>query len=205
LWSGAHGVALARHFREAEALSNAQIGDRLGRSPATIKAYFNDPTGEKARAVKSRYQEVCRGWGAYTQARNGKGDAYAYCKACHPGAIEPRWTPEHVRAQAPDGSARHPTVPGAHSGGPVRSIDDPLADAEGVGVEAGAQSGTRAAAEDMDQGPGVAGQLPARVGEGAKIEAGDRGVCVEVRGARDRSGAGRSAGRRVLPRGSPCS
>ena len=31
---------------------------------------------------------VCRGCGAYTQPRNGKGDAYAYCKACHPGAIE---------------------------------------------------------------------------------------------------------------------
>ena len=32
------------------------------------------------------------GCGAYTQPRNGKGDAYAYCKACHPGAIERRWT-----------------------------------------------------------------------------------------------------------------
>ena len=39
---------------------------------------------------------VCRGCGAYTQPRNGKGDAYAYCKACHPGAIEPRWTRERV-------------------------------------------------------------------------------------------------------------
>jgi AraC-like DNA-binding protein len=45
-------VALARHFREAEGLSIAQIGERLGRSPATVKAYFYDPTGEKARAVK---------------------------------------------------------------------------------------------------------------------------------------------------------
>jgi transcriptional regulator with XRE-family HTH domain len=35
-------VALARHFREAERLSIAQIADRLGRSPATIKAYFYD-------------------------------------------------------------------------------------------------------------------------------------------------------------------
>ena len=43
-----------------------------------------DPTGEKARAVKARYVGVCRGCGAYTQPRNGKGDAYAYCKACHP-------------------------------------------------------------------------------------------------------------------------
>ena len=44
-----------------------------------------DPTGEKARAVKARYRGVCRGCGAYTQPRNGKGDAYAYCKRCHPG------------------------------------------------------------------------------------------------------------------------
>ena len=89
-------VALARHYREAEGLSIAQIADRLGRSPATVKAYFYDPTGEKARAVKARYVGVCRGCGAYTQPRNGKGDAYAYCKACHPGAIERRWTRERV-------------------------------------------------------------------------------------------------------------
>lgn len=85
-------VALAHHFREAEGLSILQIAARLGRSPATIKAYFYDPTGEKARAVKARYRGLCRGCGADTQPRNGKGDAYAYCKACHPGAIERRWT-----------------------------------------------------------------------------------------------------------------
>jgi hypothetical protein len=39
---------------------------------------------------------VCRGCGAYTQPRNGKGDAYAYCKACHPGATKRRWTHERV-------------------------------------------------------------------------------------------------------------
>src|SRR3982074_830517 len=89
-------VALARHYREAEGLSISQIADRLGRSPATIKAYFYDPTGEKDRAVKARYEGVCRGGGADTQPRNGKGDAYAYCKACHPGAIERRWTRERA-------------------------------------------------------------------------------------------------------------
>ena len=77
-------VALARHYREFEGLSIRQIADRLGRSPATIKAYFYDPRGEKARAVKARYVGVCRGCGAYTQPRNGKGDAYAYCKAASP-------------------------------------------------------------------------------------------------------------------------
>jgi hypothetical protein len=76
-------VALAGHYREFEGLSIRHIAARLGRSPATVKAYFYDPTEEKARAVKARYQGVCRGCGAYTQPRNGKGDAYADCKVCH--------------------------------------------------------------------------------------------------------------------------
>ena len=80
-----------------EGLSIAQIAERLGRAPATVKGYFYDPTGEKARAVKARYQGVCRGCGAPTQARNGKGDANAYCKACHPGAVARESTREAVR------------------------------------------------------------------------------------------------------------
>jgi len=56
-----------------------------------------DPTGKKAKAVKARYQGICRGCGAPTTARNGKGDAYAYCKQCHPGAIAREWTRERVR------------------------------------------------------------------------------------------------------------
>jgi AraC-like DNA-binding protein len=79
------GVALADHCGEVEGLSIAQIAERLGRSPATVEAYFYDATGERARAVKALYQGVCRGCGAYTQSRKGKGDAYAYCKRCHPG------------------------------------------------------------------------------------------------------------------------
>ena len=107
-------VALARHFREAEGLSIAQIADRLGRSPATVKAYFYDPTGEKARAVKARYQGVCRGCGADTQSRNGKGDAYAYCKACHPGAIERRWTRDRVLAAMRAWHTRYGTLPSSY-------------------------------------------------------------------------------------------
>ena len=89
-------VAIARHLRESEGLPIAQIAARLGRSEATVKGYFYDPTGEKARAVKARYQGSCRQCGAPTQARGGKGDAYAYCKNCHPGAIQARWTRELV-------------------------------------------------------------------------------------------------------------
>ena len=91
-------VALARHYREAEGLSIAQIAERLGRAPATVKGYFYDPTGDKARAVKARYRGVCRSCGAPTAARDGKGDAYEHCKHCHPGAIAPQRTREWVRA-----------------------------------------------------------------------------------------------------------
>jgi hypothetical protein len=107
-------VALARHYRDAEGLSIRQIADRLSRSPATIKAYFYDPTGEKARAVKARYQGLCRGCGAYTQPRNGKGDAYAYCKACHPGAIERRWTRERGLEAMRDWRARYGRLPSSY-------------------------------------------------------------------------------------------
>ena len=91
-----------------------QIAERLGRSPATIKAQFYDPTGEKSRAVNARYIGVCRGCGAYTQARNGKGDAYAYCKACHPGAIERRWTRERVLAAMIEWRARYGRLPSSY-------------------------------------------------------------------------------------------
>jgi hypothetical protein len=90
-------VALARHYRDVEGLSIAKITRRLDRAPATVKAYLYDLTGEKVRAVKRRYQGVCRGCGAPTAARPGQGDAYEYCKRCHPGAIAPTRTRESVR------------------------------------------------------------------------------------------------------------
>ena len=98
-------VALARHFRDAEGLSIAQIADRLGRSPATIKAYFYDPTGEKARAVKGALRRRVPRLRRVHPARNGKGDAYRYCKRCHPRAIQPRYR----RFPYPQGLARQPT------------------------------------------------------------------------------------------------
>jgi hypothetical protein len=107
-------VALARHYREFEGLPIAQIAERLGRSPTTIKAYFYDPTGGKARAVKARYVGACRGCGAETQPRNGKGDAYAFCKACHPGAIERRWTRQRVLAAMHAWQARYGRLPSSY-------------------------------------------------------------------------------------------
>jgi hypothetical protein len=57
---------------------------------------------------------VCRGCGAYTQPRNGKGDAYAYCEACHPGAIERRWTRERVLAAMREWRERYGRLPSSY-------------------------------------------------------------------------------------------
>jgi DNA-binding NarL/FixJ family response regulator len=46
-------VAHAQHFRESEGLSIAEIAVRLGRSPATIKAYFYDPSEASKRPADS--------------------------------------------------------------------------------------------------------------------------------------------------------
>jgi hypothetical protein len=57
---------------------------------------------------------VCRGCGAYTQARNGKGDADRYCKRCRPGAIAPRWTRECVLEAMRDWRDRYGRLPTSH-------------------------------------------------------------------------------------------
>ena len=64
--------------------------------------------------MKARYVPVCRGCGAYTQPRNGKGDAYAYCKACHPGATERRWTREAVLAAMREWRDRYGRLPSSY-------------------------------------------------------------------------------------------
>jgi hypothetical protein len=105
---------LARHYRDQEGLSLVEIARRLGRADATIKSYLYDPTGDKARAVKARYRGVCRGCGAPTAPRNGKGDAYAYCKRCHPGAIAREWTRERVREAMRAWQARYGAAPSSY-------------------------------------------------------------------------------------------
>ena len=63
-------VALARHFRESEGLSNAEIAESLGRMPSTIKAYFYDPTGEKAKRYPGKHR--CARCGSRPMPGNGR-------------------------------------------------------------------------------------------------------------------------------------
>jgi hypothetical protein len=64
-------VALARHYRDNERPLDTPDLPAPRPLTSTVKAYFYDPTREKARAVKARYVGVCRGCGAYAQPRKG--------------------------------------------------------------------------------------------------------------------------------------
>ena len=76
---------------------------RLGRSPATVKGYFYDPTGDKAKTVKRRYQGACRGCGAPTQARNGKTTATSTARPPTPEQTQPNGQPSECATQCAPG------------------------------------------------------------------------------------------------------
>jgi hypothetical protein len=105
---------LACHYRDQEGLTIAEIARRLGRAEGTVKAYLYDPIGAKAREVKARYRGACRGCGAPTSPRGGKGDAYEYCKRCRPGAIAQQWTRERVCEAMRDWRARYGAAPSSY-------------------------------------------------------------------------------------------
>ena len=63
-------LALAHHFREAEGLWVKQIAGRRGRSPATVKAYFYDPSDANKRPTNSLHAKRL-GWLSSTSGRLG--------------------------------------------------------------------------------------------------------------------------------------
>jgi predicted transcriptional regulator len=75
-------AALARHYRDAEGLSIAEIARRLGRAEATVKAYLYDPTGEKAQVVRARYVGGRKGWLSWALRHTAVG---ATCSGRRPG------------------------------------------------------------------------------------------------------------------------
>jgi hypothetical protein len=52
--------------------------------------------------------------GASTQPRNGKGDAYRYCKRCNRGAIQQEWTRDLVLAAMLEWQHRYGRLPSSY-------------------------------------------------------------------------------------------
>jgi hypothetical protein len=85
-------VALARHFREAEGLSIAQIADRLGRPPATIKACSTTLRGRRRGRSRSATRG-CAGAAALHRASQRQGRRLGLLQGLPPGgpaAVDPR-------------------------------------------------------------------------------------------------------------------
>lgn len=82
--------ALARHYRDVERLSIAEIAQRLGRSPASVRAYLYDPDGTKIKRLKDTYQGRCSRCGGPTSG-TGPRNARALCAACN-GRSSARWS-----------------------------------------------------------------------------------------------------------------
>ena len=87
----------------------------LGKGPqgTSPRPYLSRFTGDKARAVKARHVGLCRG-GAYTQPRNGKGDAYRHWNRYRPGAIARRWTEQVVLDAMRDWQTRYGRLPSSY-------------------------------------------------------------------------------------------
>lgn len=82
--------ALARHYRDVERLSIAEIAQRLGRSPASVRAYLHDPDGTKIKRLKETYRGRCSRCGRLTSG-TGPRNARALCAGCS-GRSSARWS-----------------------------------------------------------------------------------------------------------------
>lgn len=64
---------------------------------------------------------MCRGCGADTRPRNGKGDAYERRKACHPGAIRRIWTRQRVLHAMCEWHVRYGRLPSSYDWSPTHA------------------------------------------------------------------------------------
>jgi DNA-directed RNA polymerase specialized sigma24 family protein len=73
-------VALVRQLRDNEGLIWGEIGSRLGISRSTAHSLYHDPTREKEKVRKARYNGSCVDCGAST--RYGSSGPYERCDRC---------------------------------------------------------------------------------------------------------------------------
>ena len=113
----AAGGTLARHYRDEEGLSIAEIARRLGRADATIRPTSTTPPGRR-REPSRPATSACAAAAAATPAAKREGRRLRLLQGLHPGAIQARWTRARVLAAMGNGArgmARFPPPMTGHT------------------------------------------------------------------------------------------
>lgn len=92
---------LAQHVQNlhSDGMNGTQIANALGYSRSYIASIINDPTGEKNRERRKRYQKPCPQCGTLMDGSNGLGpDAPKLCQRCSTQAAKDNryWTRERI-------------------------------------------------------------------------------------------------------------
>jgi hypothetical protein len=90
----ARASALARHYRDIEGLRIADIAERLGRSPASVRSYLHDPDGSKAKRLKDSYRGNCPRCGKPTRG-TGPTSNETLCATCN-GRSSASWNRQKI-------------------------------------------------------------------------------------------------------------
>ena len=74
----------------AEGLTHRQIAARMGKAHGTVRGWFSDPDGSKARALKKSYAGSCKDCGMPTDGGNGPNNQSTRCIYCARGIPRPQ-------------------------------------------------------------------------------------------------------------------
>jgi hypothetical protein len=95
---------LARHYRDQENLTIAEIARRLGRAPATVKAYLYDPSYDNKRPTDSPQERQLWALARHTRTSICKPLLGSRCDGTRPAFLTARF----VRKQRPGGRSHVP-------------------------------------------------------------------------------------------------
>ena len=194
-------VALARHCPRVRSSRSAR-SSTVSLARDGQGACFYDRTGEKAKAIRARYEGGC---GAYTQPRNGKGDAYAWVEVTAPvglAAVGPTNTDQLADQLGAGRSAIGPPAPALAGLAIWGSVTGPGRRPSGEPRRHG-RGRTRASAVDQNRGAPRRAHPRARIPRSASCRGAGRSRR-RRRAARSARAAWRSTARRVArPAGPP--